>query len=145
MHGVMRAGVTFGLILFVSIIILFILMFIYQYIYKIRHPFHGKIETYDDVNAFTVHYDEFLFQDIDENDNLCNYTIVNTPTTYLSDNPNEDAIRIPIGIYKSSTTSKNPYSKEIYIPARVFIWEHKNVINKRLAIDKERKEEKVKK
>jgi hypothetical protein len=120
------SNIMYTVIITLAIAIIFagIISTIYLIYIQKKYPFFGKIKTYTDVNGFIANIDTISFQDTDENDNLYQYIIENNKLNILS-----NVYKFPIGV-------DNSYDK-IKIPIRVFVWEHKDAINKQLILNKE--------
>lgn len=119
------SNIMHTIIITLALIITFtgIISIMYSIYIQKKYPFFGEIKTYTDVNGFIANIDTISFQDTDENDNLYQYVIENNKLNILSN------------IYKFPIGADNSYEK-IKIPIRVFIWKHKDAINKQLILNK---------
>ncbi len=146
-------GTYFGILVLAILLNIIIAIALYTYVPKIisyinkkKHPFFGKIETYEDVNAFIAHKELLSFQNTDKNNNIYQYSVVNTTLyrmAYNSDCDCKTTIDIPPDVYKYPIGTESWYDKSnrLNIPIRAFIWENKDIINKQLAIDYEIEQE----
>ena len=102
---------------------------IIRIIFRRRYPFSGRIDSYTDVNRFILHYDDFFIED-NPDDPEGRYFFILTHTDYSRP--------YGYGVYYVRHISYPPdISRLITRNIRIFIWEHRDIINAEL---KERQE-----
>ncbi len=128
-----------AMLLLILALTIIIVSKITRFINKKRYIFSGKIETLKDVNAFIAHIDLLSFQEKEKDGKIYKYTIVNANTyEKIPDiKHNYKTIDIFPGIYKSKIENNYWYDTNnlINIPAKKFIWEHKDAINQQLIFE----------